>query len=339
MDRLLFKRPGAPPMAPKKPAKEELNHIVQPNAYFKDERIVQVNDNKFSIYSSTVQKNEELGEDHTLLVFLHGGGLTSMSWAVCAQELRSMISSRPPPPVLHSKVKINTGPNSYQTVAIDLRGHGKTTTTDDSDFNIDTLVADVNGVISQIVSSPESRVVLIGHSLGGCVATKLAASKPTSFKVTGLVVVDVVEGTAVLSFENMKQVINNRPNKFTTPEQAIAWSLKNGQNNVESAQVSIPSQLMYDPNNQTHVWRTNLNDTVEHWPSWYKGLSNQFLSYHGPRLLLLASTNRLDTELMIAQMQGQFQMKVLNSTGHFMQEDEPGQIAKVIDTFLRTFSI
>ena len=44
---------------------------------------------------------------------------------------------------------------------------------------------------------------------------------------------------------------------------------------------------------------------------WYEGLSEAFLGFKGPKVLMLAGTDRLDRALTIGQMQGRFQMVVL----------------------------
>ncbi len=94
--------------------------------------------------------------------------------------------------------------------------------------------------------------------------------------------------------------------------------------------------------------RTNLHNTNEFWAGWYEGLSKKFLScsaakvhYNRPQsddlsqdsvlcvriimncaqVLILAGTDRLDTELTIAQMQGKFRLVVLPECGHHIQED------------------
>lgn len=53
-----------------------------------------------------------------------------------------------------------------------------------------------------------------------------------------------------------------------------------------------------------------------------------------PKLLLLAGVDRLDKELMVAQMQGKFQMQVLSSVGHIVHEDAPDRVAENIASFL-----
>ena len=49
---------------------------------------------------------------------------------------------------------------------------------------------------------------------------------------------------------------------------------------------------------------------------WYEGLSEAFLGFKGPKVLMLAGTDRLDRALTIGQMQGRFQMVVLPQVAH-----------------------
>lgn len=55
-----------------------------------------------------------------------------------------------------------------------------------------------------------------------------------------------------------------------------------------------------------YTWRIDLRRTECHWSGWFSGLSSLFLSCHAQKLLLLASLDRLDTDLTVAQMQGDF---------------------------------
>jgi len=54
------------------------------------------------------------------------------------------------------------------------------------------------------------------------------------------------------------------------------------------------------------VWKTDLSSTEPYWENWFTGMSGKFLRGRGAKLLLLAGTDRLDKELMIGQMQGEF---------------------------------
>lgn len=87
---------------------------------------------------------------------------------------------------------------------------------------------------------------------------------------------------------------------------------------LESAKVSIPSQLILKDGK--YVWRTDLFKSEIYWKGWFTNLSKIFLSVKAVKLLLLAGTDRLDTDLTVAQMQGKYQL-VLLPCGHVIQED------------------
>ncbi|KAL5993277.1 hypothetical protein ACLOJK_014201 [Asimina triloba] len=106
-----------------------------------------------------------------------------------------------------------------RVVAMDLRGHGKSSTDNDLDLSIETLCNDVVGVLKAMYGDSPPAIVLVGHSMGGSVTVHVAAKKVIS-NVAGMVVVDVVE---------------------------IEWSVKGGSlRNVDSARLSVPSTLRYD---------------------------------------------------------------------------------------------
>ena len=59
---------------------------------------------------------------------------------------------------------------------------------------------------------------------------------------------------------------------------------------------------------------------LTHRPDWFNGLSTKFISAKAAKLLVLAGADKLDTPLMIAQMQGKFQLSVVQNVGHCLQE-------------------
>jgi len=189
------------------------------------------------------------------------------------------------------------------------------------------------------LSCPVPKLLLLAgtdrlDSMGGSIAVHLAAKKVIS-SCAGLVVVDVVEGTAMASLIHMQQILSNRPRHFPSVEKAIEWSVKVGSlRNIESARASVPSTLKFDDERECYVWRTPLEKSESYWKHWYEGLSEMFLSCPVPKLLLLAGTDRLDRSLTIGQMQGKFQMIVIRHTGHAIQEDVPDEFASVVLNFI-----
>ncbi|GMN40253.1 hypothetical protein TIFTF001_009478 [Ficus carica] len=221
-----------------------------------------------------------------------------------------------------------------RVVAMDLRGHGKSTSENDLDLSIETMCNDVVAVVKAMYGDSPPAIVLVGHSMGGSVAVHVAARKAIS-SLAGLVVVDVVEGTALASLVHMQKILSSRMQHFSSIEKAIEWSVKGGTlRNINSARLSIPSTLKYDESKKCYIHRARLEETEQYWRSWYEGLSEKFLSCPVPKLLLLAGTDRLDRALTIGQMQGKYQMVVVRHTGHAIQEDVPDEFAPLILNFV-----
>ncbi|KNA21684.1 hypothetical protein SOVF_040640 isoform A [Spinacia oleracea] len=274
--------------------------------YFDQEDDICIPDteNVFHVYKA--------GSEGPVVFCLHGGGYSGLSFALSA-----------------SKIK-----DKSQVVAMDLRGHGKSISDNDLDLSIDTLCTDVLAVLSTMYGDSPPAIILIGHSMGGSVAVHVAA-KRTLPSLAGLVVVDVVEGTALASLVHMQKILSSRAKHFANVEKAIEWSVKSGSlRNIDSARVSMPATLMYDEPKKCYVHRSCLEETEQYWRGWYEGLSEKFLSSPVPKLLLLAGTDRLDRTLTIGQMQGKFQMVVVRHTGHAIQEDVPDEFATLILNFI-----
>ncbi|XP_011302645.1 protein phosphatase methylesterase 1 [Fopius arisanus] len=335
---------------------------VQWTPYFDGSKDIVIGANTFHYYIT--------GNEGPMLVLLHGGGYSALTWAEFTKSITSMIVCR--------------------VLAIDLRGHGDTHTTNDDDLSADTLATDVAAVIEAV--SEGIPVILVGHSMGGAVAVRAA---PLLKNLTGVTVIDVVEGTAMEALTSMQSFLRSRPSSFSSMPQAIEWCVRSGQiRNVLSAKISVPGQIKNtltnklathdieeflssnhhaddkaaiaieredvipedvteegagrdevkqeatvskEPGNldkKKYGWRINLAKTEKYWAGWFKGLSSAFLDVPAPKLLLLAGIDRLDRDLTVGQMQGKFQMQVLPACGHAVHEDVPDKVAEAIATFM-----
>lgn len=299
----------SPTLVPPRPASQNSLQKHSPldwSGYFDKEEDVTIkgSNNVFHIY--------EAGSEGPVVFCLHGGGYSGLSFALSASKIKE----------------------KARVVAMDLRGHGKSITDNDLDLSIETLCNDVVFVLKSIYGDSPPAIILAGHSMGGSVAVHVAARKVIP-NLHGLVVVDVVEGTAMASLIHMQKILSNRTQFFPTLEKAIEWSVKSGSlRNVESARISVPSTLKFDESKKCYTYKISLEETEIYWKGWYEGLSEKFLSCPVPKLLLLAGTDRLDRALTIGQMQGKFQMVVVRHTGHPIQEDVPEEFASLILNFL-----
>ncbi|KAK7424928.1 Protein phosphatase methylesterase 1 [Neonectria punicea] len=261
-----------------------------------------------------------------LFVLHHGGGSSGLSFAVLASEIRKRLSSA-------------------GILAIDCRGHGSTVAPDDKelDLSLGTLSADLYAVIQLTKVEMNWKglpsMVLVGHSLGGAVITDLAMTGKLGTSLLGYTVLDVVEGSAIDALQSMHTYLSTRPAGFATLQAGIDWHIRSRTiRNSVSARTSVPALLVFDENadpTRPWRWRTNLGATQPYWEDWFVGLSKKFLGARGGKLLLLAGTDRLDTELTIGQMQGKYALQVFPEAGHFIHEDLPEKTAISLVDFYR----
>ncbi|KAF4077408.1 hypothetical protein AMELA_G00207930 [Ameiurus melas] len=302
----------------------------------------------FRIYSS--------GSQGPVLLLLHGGGHSALSWAVFTGVICSRIKCR--------------------VVAMDLRAHGDTKVKNPEDLSAETMAKDVGKVVESLYGENPPPIMMIGHSMGGAIAVHTATANHVP-SLLGLCVIDVVEGTAMDALNSMQNFLRGRPKTFKSVENAIEWSVKSGQiRNIESARVSMVGQVkkcdepLSSPGisksisegiieeeeeeeedersnhkrkkeddqevkkESLYTWRIELSKTEKYWEGWFSGLSSLFLTCPVPKLLLLAGIDRLDKDLTIGQMQGKFQMQVLPQCGHAVHEDAPEKVADALATFM-----
>jgi len=88
------------------------------------------------------------------------------------------------------------------------------------DNKLKRLTSDLESVYTETVKG--RTCVIIGHSMGGAIGVHLAKNVPAS----GLVVVDVVEGTALEALPAMEALLRGRPEQFKNKKHAIEWAVK-----------------------------------------------------------------------------------------------------------------
>lgn len=183
-------------------------------------------------------ESENVTAEAPLLVLLHGAGYSGLTWAIFAKKLVSMCDCR--------------------ILAIDLRCHGSSVNKDSDDLSAQTMGNDVQKVLRQYLHEEKitnekekdlpatmsdiafsyeasssfatipKEVILVGHSMGGALAVHISHMlDPAVAIVKALVVIDVVEGTALKALDCMQPILSGRPKTFATIPIAIEWWLVN----------------------------------------------------------------------------------------------------------------
>jgi protein phosphatase methylesterase 1 len=258
-----------------------------------------------------------------LIVTHHGAGSSALSFATFFKS-------------------ISTHLPSAGILSIDARSHGLTTSPPSTplDLSLETLSSDLLFVLSSTAKKlswdPVPPIVLIGHSLGGAVIAHVASTSPPP-TLLGMIMLDIVEGSALEGLAHMETFLSTRPTSFPSIATGIDWHLRSRTiRNTSSARISVPPLLTPSSQNPNQViWRTDLRSTLPFWQQWFEDLSAKFLAPPSSvaKLLILAGTDRLDKPLTIAQMQGKYQLHVVPEAGHFVHEDCPEKVAVVVAEF------
>jgi len=218
--RPLMGRVGGVGRGGKGPLRKSYNPLSW-KCYWKGKEWIQTDQGSFCVY--------EMGnkDADTVVCMLHGGGYSALTWSVMASELTKLTNCK--------------------VVAFDLRGHGETSLAAGENEELDLsgmrMAHDVREVIHSMFENESVNIVLVGHSMGGAIAT--IAAEGGFPGLAGLIVIDVVEGTALEALASMHNVLQGRPKLFRSIEQAVEWCVRSGQvRNHESARVSMPGQIV-----------------------------------------------------------------------------------------------
>lgn len=250
---------------------------------------------EFNTYSTN-------GTSPFVVVCVHGAGHSALTWSLFASILKS----------------------KFRIYAYDLKCHGDTPGDESKDLSIESLVDDCVE-FCKVIQPPNTHLIVMGHSLGGCIAAHAALKHHMS----SVIVIDAIEGTAVESMPQMKNILLERPQYFSSPAEAIDFIATSGEMmNYESAAVSAQGRFV--ERDGLLYWKTDLIKCEKDWMGWFQGFANAFLSSKPYKVLVLPDINRLDTPFTIGHMSGKFQLEIILETNHCIQEDKPEGVAALI---------
>jgi protein phosphatase methylesterase 1 len=108
-----------------------------------------------------------------LFIMHHGAGHTKESFHLLSLEIQKL--------------------HPCDILTFDCRSHGQTTTQDENDLSLDTLVKDLQSIVDDC--QEYKQIILVGHSMGAAVVVGLMQTHIRN--VIGTIVIDVVEGSAL----------------------------------------------------------------------------------------------------------------------------------------------
>ena len=149
-----------------------------------------------------------------VFVCLHGAGHSAMTFAALAAQMKTKST----------------------IVAIDFRGHGSHYCENETNLSSDVLISDTLSILDHTQKRfPGRSIALIGHGMGGAIATKVAnvietdmAGSEINKAVLGLIVIDVVESSAMEALPFMEQIVKQRPPRFPDLKSVIKYGIQNG---------------------------------------------------------------------------------------------------------------
>ncbi|KEG13461.1 protein phosphatase methylesterase 1 [Trypanosoma grayi] len=270
-----------------------------------------------------------------VLFCVHGAGMSSSNYFVLATHLVQQHHEAG-----GVEAEADGWPGIVRVVTYDMRCHGDSTYSGgEGNLTLQVLVDDFRGVLTAVKTTlfaDTPRFYVIGHSLGGSIVVNtLIKAKDLMAMVAGVVLLDVVEGTAKVSLQYMDKFLQDRPLQFADVAEATQWFLqRGGMRSPAAAAVTVPPLLKRVDNH--YEWKSDLAAMASVWAEWFNGLDDAFVKLPGPKILCLANAERLDVALTVAQMQGKFQFEVLgNGCGHYVMDDQPSVLAAKLRRFIR----
>ena len=244
------------------------------------------------------------GKGHTI-VLLHGlfGNLDNLG--LLSRELRQ----------------------NYQIVSLDLRNHG--TSFQSSEHSYQLMAQDVFNTLEHLELK---RYILIGHSMGGKVAMKLA--ELAQHDVDKLIVLDMApvsypERRHDNVFAGLKAVLEQKPTSRQQALQVLTQHIE-----LEGVRQFLGKSL-YN-NGQYFQWRFNVTSL---WDNYWEILGwTQIEKISTPTLFIKGgNSNYLSTEYQ-ADIQEQFsnaKAHIIANTGHWLHAEKPQEVLRAINKFIR----
>jgi pimeloyl-ACP methyl ester carboxylesterase len=254
------------------------------------------------------------GDAASDLVLLHGGGLNAHTWDTFA-----LASGRP-------------------ALALDLPGHGDSPWREDGDYHPATIGHAVTDAISD--AAPDA-LAIVGQSLGGLTAIAVAQARPDL--VRRLVLVDVTPGVFAAApagdageEDNQVRAFLAGPQVFSSRDEIVDKAREFG---IGRSRASVERGVYHNTRQREDgkwVFKHHLANGGAMFSTDFTGLWEPLGGLRVPVLLVRGSRGFVtDGEVdQLRELLPRVQVVTLDS-GHNVQEDEPVELAEVVESFLQ----
>jgi pimeloyl-ACP methyl ester carboxylesterase len=246
------------------------------------------------------------------VVLIHGHGDGAFVWDVLA-------------PILARR---------FETIAVDLRGHGDSAWDPAERYDLGSHIADVSEVVDRC-EQPD--LVLIGHSLGALLTTRLCAIyRP---RVVAAVLVDYVPELNPEGTREASMVLRRAMQIYPTVDQYVEWMQANRPlaaprllRNTALRSLRRDGtgfRLKMDPALAEQFVSTSAPDTARAWEVWTQQTC--------PTLLIRGSASAVVSRSAAAQAVGALprgRLVTLEEAGHSVMLDNPFAFARTVLDFL-----
>lgn len=226
----------------------------------------------------------------------------------------------------------------FDVYLVDLRNHGRSPHSD-----LHTYPAMAEDIIELMNAQQIHKAVIVGHSMGGKVAIRLAMNYPS--RINGLIVIDIAPKN--YSLVNDENIAHHQ--KILEGMLSINLSLLQKREDVNSLlRTSIPEERtrqfimknLKRNKNQSFSWKLNLKVISEEIINITKGFSDDEIVkdlYGFPVLFVKGALSKYIEEADLERIYEIFpvaELQSISNTGHWIHAEQPAALSEMVLEFL-----